>query len=50
MEMLVQRMYEAIEKYGVGSKEALEASQRLDTEVAKEQQRIYMDYKASIVM
>lgn len=45
MEQLIREMNEAIEKFGIGSKEALEASQRLDVEVAKQQQAIYSQYK-----
>ena len=47
MEQLIIEMYEAIDKFGVGSKEALEASQRLDIAVAREQNRIYTEYKAT---
>lgn len=46
MERLIFEMNEAIEKFGLGSKEALEASQRLDREVSKQQQIIYDKYKA----
>ena len=47
MEQLIIEMYEAIDKFGVGSAEALEASQRLDIAVAREQRRIYTEYKAT---
>lgn len=47
MEQLIIEMYEAIDKFGVGSKEALEASQRLDVAVVSEQQKIYAEYTAT---
>ena len=36
MEELRQKMYETIEKFGISSKEALEASQELDRKMNKE--------------
>lgn len=47
MEQLIIEMYKAIDKFGVGSTEALEASKRLDIVVAREQNRIYTEYKAT---
>lgn len=47
MEQLIIEMYEAIDKFGIGSTEALEASQRLDIAIASEQQKIYTEYKAT---
>lgn len=51
MEQLMKEMNEAIEKFGLESKEALEASQRLDKAVAQAQRCIYDQYrgKESIV-
>lgn len=45
MEQLIKEMNKAIEKFGLGSKEALEASQRLDMAVAQAQRYIYDQYR-----
>lgn len=48
MTKLVKEMHEAINKYGIGSKEALIASERLDKEVSKRQREIYERHKNDI--
>lgn len=45
MDKLIKEMYNAISRFGLRSKEALEASQRLDEAVVKAQKHIYNEYK-----
>lgn len=45
MEKLLDEMYQAIEEYGLGSQEALDASQRLDILIVKEQSRLFTEHR-----
>ena len=45
MDKLITEMNRAIEGYGIGSQEALEASRKLDIAVAREQSILYKEYK-----
>lgn len=49
MEQLIKEMNEAIEKFGLESKEALEASQRLDKAIVDAQRCIYDEYRIESV-
>lgn len=48
MDNLITKMYEAINVYGINSKEALDISQELDVVIAKEQLAMYSSYKETI--